>query len=374
MKNYLFLIVLILITSCKINNEKENLAIELDDLFSKEFLENEPGGSILVNKGESNIFLKSYGLANLETKEKNTPNTLFNVGSISKTIVAYGILQLVEEKKINLDDPIDKFFTEFDNPEISKKIQIRHLLSHSSGLPDNRWQYGDSLYYLTAKDFENFEPIKKVEKLKFNPGEKFEYSNPTFNGLALIIEKVTNMKWQDYIKEKIFNPAQMEKSTITDGAHPEKGVSHAYIKKDNDYIEADYGETPMFAASGNGGVWSSVLELAKYEKAIKNNIFLSKDLIEKSRNAFIPENWADTSKPFIGYSWFLDQESLFKEKNLFDVNFVYHTGSQGGFLSFYIVIPEKDILFIALFNRPTKNFRHIIKESINLFKKYNFLD
>jgi CubicO group peptidase (beta-lactamase class C family) len=126
---------------------------------------------------------------------------------------------------------------------------------------------GDSVFYLTAKDEENWAPIKKADSVEFQPGERFNYSNPAFNGLALIIEKVTGMKWQEYIKKNIMEPAGMKTSTITDGPYPESGVSHGYLFDGKNYFEKDYGEEPTFAAAGNGGVWSSVEELWKYEQA-----------------------------------------------------------------------------------------------------------
>ncbi len=374
MKHIIFICGILFMIACNPKHPQNMLETELDSLLAKEFSENEPGGSFIVKKEDSTVYLRSFGLADLETKEKNTPNTLFNVGSISKTFVAYGILQLVQESRISLEDSIYKYFPDFDNPEIAGKVKIKHLLTHTSGLPDIRDNYGDSIFYLTANDTENFEPLKRAQALNFEPGEKYEYSNPAFNGLALIIEQVTGMKWQEYIINNIFNPSGMITSTITDGSHPQSGVAHAYIKEGTVYKEYDYGECPKFAAAGNGGVWSSVPELAKYENAIKHNIFLNKELTNKSRTVFYPSNWNDSIKPFIGFSWFLDQDFLFREQRTFNTEYIYHTGSQGGFLSIYMVIPEKEILFIGLFNRPSGNFRNIITEASILFEKYNWLD
>ena len=160
----------------------------------------------------------------------------------------------------------------------------------------------------------NFEPLKNVDSLVFEPGEKFEYSNPAYNGLALIIEQVSQKKWQDFIAEKIFKPSGMSDSRITDGDYPTKDVSHAYIKADGRYKEFDYGEYPTFAAAGNGGVWCSVLDLAKYELAIRNNLFLSKQTIEKSRTILSPKNWKDTTPPKIGYSWFIQDKNDKKKR------------------------------------------------------------
>ena len=190
MKQSIFICGILFMIACNPKHPQGRLETELDSLLTKEFSEDEPGGSFIVKKGDSTVYLRSFGLADMETKEKNTPNTLFNLGSISKTFVAYGVLQLVQENKISLEDSIYKYFPDFDNPEIAGKVKIKHLLTHTSGLSDIRDNYGDSIFYLTAKDPENFEPIKRAQALNFEPGEKYEYSNPAFNGLALIIEQV----------------------------------------------------------------------------------------------------------------------------------------------------------------------------------------
>src|SRR5207344_1693813 len=129
---------------------------------------------------------------------------------------------------------------------LAKKIKIHHLLTHSSGLPDIRNVQGDSIFFLTAKDEENWAPIKKADSLEFEPGERFHYSNPAFNGLALVIEKVSGMKWQKFIRERIFKPAGMSSSVITDGAYPSQGVAHGYRIVEGKFQEYDYGEYPTF--------------------------------------------------------------------------------------------------------------------------------
>jgi CubicO group peptidase (beta-lactamase class C family) len=166
----------------------------------------------------------------------------------------------------------------------------------------------------------------------------------------------------------------MKNSKITDGDYPFTGVSHAYQLTDSGYVEDDYGEFPTFAASGNGGVWSSVIELANYETAIRNHVFLSEAITGQSRTIYHPQNWAGPSNPFIGYSWFINKQYLFEKENSFPVDFVYHLGSQGGFETFYISVPEKDILFIGLFNKPAKDFYKLVKDAVELINRHNWLD
>jgi len=316
----------------------------LDSLFMATFKTGEPGGAVLIAKDGKIFYRKGFGLEDLKTKKPITTKSLFNIGSISKTFVAFAILRLADEGKLSLHDDLYRYFPDFTNPAIAKKITICHLLTHTSGLPDNRKITEDSLFFLTAKDEENFAPLKRTDTLHFEPGERFEYSNPAFNALALIIEKVTGRKWQDYVKETIFRPSGMATSDITDGPHPRSGVTHGYLKNGRQFLEKDYGEEPTFAAAGNGGVWSSVDELWNYEQAIQRNIFLRKELIDKSRTPVTFPNWKDTGKSFIGLCWFITRQE--------DTRLIGHTGSQGGFRGDYQWLPEKNIFFVALCNTP----------------------
>ena len=104
-----------IVISCHSQISRDSVEAQLDQLFSKEFSTEEPGGSILIKKGEEIAFLKSYGLADLATKEKITENTVFNTGSISKTFVSNGILILAEQDSLSLDDPITQYFDDFDH-------------------------------------------------------------------------------------------------------------------------------------------------------------------------------------------------------------------------------------------------------------------
>ena len=318
---------------------------QLDTFFSNQMPADEPGGAILIMKGDSIVFSKGYGLADLELTTKIDANTLFNIGSISKTFVSNAILMLQDEGKLSVEDNMAKFFPDFKNKAIAEKVKIKHLITHTSGLKDNRETKTDSLFYLTAKDAENWYPTTQAKHLVFEPGTRFEYSNPAYNALALIIEDVSGMKWQDYVTDKIFTPSGMKTSTITDGSHPQTGVSHAYITSNGNWFEKDYGEEPTFAAAGNGGVWSSISELAKYELALQHNKFMSDALFKDSRTIKPWPNWEDATPPFIGWSWFIGETPE-------GLKTVGHTGSQGGFLCNYVTVPEKEITFIILCNTP----------------------
>jgi CubicO group peptidase (beta-lactamase class C family) len=356
--NHFFLLYFLVITflSCEPSSTWQPISNQLDTYFQKEFPADQPGGAILVLKNGKVLFEKGYGLADLNTKEQITPNTSFNTGSISKTFVMNGIMILEKERKLSLDDPLEKYFPNFKNPEIGRKVKIIHLLNHSSGLIDSRKVRIDSVFYLTAKDVENFAPILANDSTAFEAGSRFAYSNPAFNALALIIEQVTGSKWQDFIIRRIFQTAGLKDSKITDGPYPQTGVSHAYVLEKGQFIEDDYGEEPTFPAAGNGGVWSSVRNLYKYEQALQKGVFLSEDIVRKTRTIYQPENWNSSIPSFIGYSWFIG--------NFNGEKMIYHTGDQGGFIADYVWIPSKKIFYTILCNtpKPTAKYRKYVLE------------
>jgi CubicO group peptidase (beta-lactamase class C family) len=192
LKIFLPLFLLFFVTVCTppVKKEFEAFSGKLDQYFSKQFPAGQPGCAVLIMKGENTVFAGGYGLADMETKDPITTKTLFNLGSISKTFVAHGILILHEQGKLSVEDPLEKYFS-FKDPVFGNKVKIKHLLTHTSGLPDVRTTRKDSVFYLTAKDEENWAPILQADHLNFEPGSEFEYSNPAFNALALIIEKTS---------------------------------------------------------------------------------------------------------------------------------------------------------------------------------------
>lgn len=341
-------VVLLVLVACSPAAKKAGFADRMDAYFSSRFPGGEPGAAILILRKDSIVFFHGYGLADIQTREPITIRTLFNLGSISKTFVANAILILQEQGKLSVEDSLIKYFPAFKNNDIARRVKIKHLLTHTSGLPDRRKVSEDTVLYLTAKDTENWKPEMLTDTLEFEPGTRFNYSNPAFNGLALIVEQVSGMKWQEFIGQHIFKPAGMPTSTITDGSHPQSGVAHGYVKNGGSWIEDDYGEEPTFPAAGNGGVWSSAEELASYEKAIQRHIFLTEATVNDSRTVKQFGQWQGAEPPFIGWSWFITTQQ--------GLHTIGHPGSQGGFLTNYVVVPDKQIFFVILCNTPREAY------------------
>jgi CubicO group peptidase (beta-lactamase class C family) len=363
----LCLVSAVLLASCsKPTTAAGDLAQSLDGYFRGQFPPDEPGGAVLVAKRDRVVFARGYGLADLKTRQPISTQTLFNLGSITKTFVANAILLLQEQGKLSVEDNLLTYFPGFKHKDIASQVKLKHLLTHTSGLPDNREVAKNVAFYLTAKDAESWYPVTQADALVFEPGSRFEYSNPAYNALALVIEQVSGTKWQTFVKDKIFRPAGMTTSTITDGSHPETGVAHGYVKEHGQWAEADYGEVPTFAAAGNGGGWSSVEDLARYEQALRKSVFLSPGTIADSRTVKQFSNWVDANPPKVGWSWFVKQT----DDQLLSIG---HEGSQGGFLCSYLTLPEKDILIVILTNTP-RDEKALVHEVMQALKQVNWLD
>lgn len=339
-------------------DKNKALSVKLDSAFAGIFKTDEPGGSIFIQQDDKVLYQKSFGLADIKTKEPFSSKTVSNLGSISKTFVAYGILMLQKQGKLSVEDNIIKYFPEFKNKEIARKVKIKHLLTHTSGLPDCRNVDKDSVFYLTAKDDENFRPLTLTDTMDFEPGTSWKYSNPAYNGLALIIEKITGKRWQDYIINNIFKPSGMVNSKITDGSYPETGVAHGYIMSEGKWKEYDYGEYPTFDAAGNGGIWSSIDELRKYVDAINTCKFTDCATIKLSESKWSPENWKEKTPCRHSLAWFVYDDKQFNTPA------IEHSGDQGGFKAHLILYPEKKITIIWLSNND-KFLTPVIRKVMN---------
>ena len=128
MRILLLFVVIILFNNC--NTNSSSYSTDLDTIFDSVFKTDEPGGAVLIAKDGKIIYEKGFGVEDITTKKPIGPNTLFNVGSISKTFVAFGILQLAKENRLSLDDDIYKYFPDFKDSILAKKIKIHHLLTH----------------------------------------------------------------------------------------------------------------------------------------------------------------------------------------------------------------------------------------------------
>ena len=347
------LIILSAITmqACRIEDPR---TAEIDALCSGLFPDDGPGAALLVLEKDKVIFEKGYGLADLDTKVQIDGNTSFNIASVSKQFTAVAILQLVEQGKLKLEDCIGPLFPEFRSA-IWKEVRIRSLLSHSSGVPDERGYLTREQKVAGDEDLAT-EYMKELDHLHFSHETAYEYINPTYVLLGKIVEKISGEPFTEYVHEHIFTPAGMDKTVYFDRDRQDliPSMAHGYEYADSttkEWYEYDFGEETFFATRPDGGIYTSVREFVKWEKALRDNILLSPEL---TKEAMTPHTlvsgspWSDyQNRPntWYGYGWFVEPATSTSPLR------VYHTGDNGGFKIMAARYPEQDVLILVFANR-----------------------
>lgn len=342
------LLTAIIMTSCTSQAAKERQAIaSLDSLFMSLYQIDEPGASILILKGDTILYDRGFGIADMKTGSKIDGNTFFNIASVSKQFSAIAILKLAEEGKLSLDDNVKKYFPEFKS-ELFKDITLRNLLSHTSGIGDDRPRYNRD-FVLYATDVDSYSYMKDLTSLHFKPGQYYEYMNPTYQLFYTIIEKVSGKSFEQYMQDEIFYPAGM---TSTIYFSPDKvipNMSHGYIKNEK-WDEYDYGEETFFATKADGGIYTSTHEFAKWEKALRSGTIVSDKTLKEAHSPHITvsdspfSGYQKRPNTFYGYGWFIEQNPDFQKR-------IFHTGDNGGYQIYAGRYPESDLLLLIFENR-----------------------
>lgn len=243
-------------------------------------------GTILVAKNGKIIYEKGIGQANMEWQVDNKPNVKFVIGSMSKSLTATLILKMVEDGKLTLQDTITKYLQNYPQ-EKGSKITIHHLLSNTSGIPNyfrlSGWTTGEF-----RKDISRDEFIAEIAKfdLQFEPGKDYLYSNSGYYLLAAIVENILGKEFDDIMDTYIFNPLNMENSGIYYNQNLTDKIASGYrFSSDGGYKNQPFFNMKLFNAAGN--VFSTTLDLFKWEQALYANEFLSQ---ESKLKLFNPEN------------------------------------------------------------------------------------
>ena len=225
------------------------------------------GLSLAVIKNGKAVINKGYGLANVEHNVPVTAETVIRLGSVSKQFFTTAILKLMEEGKLTIDDHVHKFFP--DAPETWKPIQVKHLMSHTSGLKREGPAYKNSVIQPDLVIIRSAYSLP----LDFKTGEKYQYCNLAYFMLAEIITQVSGMTWQDYIREKLFLPAGMKNSGMTDFYQIIPHRASGYMHKKDTLVNAD----AMYAVRPSGGFLSTSTDMILWDKALREkNVILKK--------------------------------------------------------------------------------------------------
>ena len=287
-------------------------------------------GAVLVAKDGVPVLRQGFGLANREWNIANTPDTKFRVGSITKQFTATAIMQLAQAGKLSVDDPVSKYYA--DAPAAWSKITIRHLLTHTSGIPSYTGipKFFDADARLDRKP-EEIIKLTADKPLEFEPGAKFAYDNSGYIILGYIVEKVSGETYPDYIQHHIFDPLGMTSSGYDVSETITAKRASGYDWKKTGFINTPYlSMTEPFAA---GSLYSTVDDMLKWDQAL----YAAKPLPGKSLETM----FTDYGHGY-GFGWFIDKQ--------YGRRHIYHSGGINGFVSRFDRYPNDKLTVVVFSN------------------------
>ena len=294
-------------------------------------------GSALVAENGKVILRKGYGMANMEWQIPNAPDTKFRLGSITKQFTSMVIMQLVGEGKIKLDDKITAYLPDY-RKDTGDKVTVRHLLTHTSGIPSYTSQPG-FFANVSRNPFTVDAFVKQYTSgdLEFEPGTKWSYDNSGYFLLGAIIEKVTGKSYADAVKQRIFDPLEMKDSGYDRFATVLPRRATGYVITPNGYENAPYLDMSIPYAAGS--LYSTVDDLYKWDRALYTDKLLSAEL---KTTMFTPvlQNYA--------FGWSVHPLKLDDQKT--EVATITHNGGINGFNTVEIRIPGTQDLVVLLDN------------------------
>ena len=288
------------------NSEKDigikNLVAKLDICLKKLEADSEFSGTVIVAKGGKPLVSKAISEANKSWHIPNRIDTKFNLASVGKIFTGLAVVQLAEKGLLTFDDTIDKYISkDWLNPGVSRKIQVKHLLTHTSGLGDYFRKAYNQCEIPYFRELEDYKSLIANDTLLFEPGSGFSYSNTGMLLLGVVIEKVTHEKYFDYLKNNIFLPAGMMNTGGYSKDRPADNLATGYTKLfENGEITWDsHLYTRVMKGSPSGGVYSTAEDLLKFEEALKSGKLVSPGFLN-----FLLEGKPELNASFHSYGFF----------------------------------------------------------------------
>lgn len=328
------------------NQDPKSRSAAVDSLFSKYSVEGSPGASVMIIQDGAIIHSRGYGYANLKDGTPMQPSTPVRLGSITKTFTAMAIAILKENGQLSYDSQISTWVPELHR---FKGITIRHLLNHTSGIPD---YYSNNLLEKKATapnrviPFTNTEAIAIYESWGeplFAPGDKFKYSNPGYEVLAIIIERISGESYSEFLQHQIFEPLGMTTASVRD--LPETDIPGRAIGYSPKYDGTGWVENDDHWANwlvGAGGIYASCNDLYCWDKAL--NAWAETG--ERMTDILTPAILNDGTISQYGFGWFLS-DRLGRPA-------IFHEGGWVGFTTSLVRFPKQKLTVIVLSNASIK--------------------
>ncbi len=303
-----------------------------------EFKANRFAGSALVVREGKVILRAAYGQANAEHNIPNTPETKFRIGSITKQFTATAIMQLRENGKLKLDDTLDKYFTPC--PEPWKKVTVHHLLTHTSGIPSYTSDAELMKRMALSMPLDSLIATFRDKALEFEPGSKYVYDNSGYALLGAIIEKVSGLSYEHYLRQNIFEPAGMKNTGYDRFETVLPNRASGFVREGGVLKHAPYMSMSLpFAA---GALYSTVDDLRLWDEALATAKLLPQTALEKMYTPFLNK---------YAYGWVIGEKD--------GRRMISHQGGINGFNSTIVRFPAEKVLVVALSNLSTGHMGRI---------------
>ncbi|MEE4279306.1 MAG: serine hydrolase domain-containing protein [Halieaceae bacterium] len=318
----------------------------VDALFADYRGADTPGAAVLVIRDGEKLLERSYGSANLETGSPVEAVTNFRLASITKQFTATAIMLLVEEGSLSLDTQLSSVFPEFS--AYAEGITIRHLLQHQSGLPDYEPLVPEGATE-QVHDADVLEMMARAESAYFEAGSEYRYSNSGYAVLAMVVEKLTGREFPDFLHDHIFAPLEMRNTVaFVAGRNEVPRRALGYTVDDSGVRETD--QSLYSAVLGDGGVYSSLDDLYRWDQALYTDAILPREVREQMLTPSLED---------YGLGWRIDRYRGHLR--------YHHSGSTSGFRNFMQQFPEQRLTVIVLSNRAKPDVKPLAERVGDLF-------
>jgi len=336
-----------------------------DELFSSLIKEKEPGAAVLVVLEDQIVFKKGYGVTDLRTFNPIDSRTNFRLASLTKQFTAAAIMLLVREGKIKYETRLTEIFPDF--PAYGQKITIRHLLQHTSGLPDYEdlmppYDGQRPVEEVQIKDRDVLALLKQTSSLRFEPGTRWAYSNSGYVLLGLIVEKMAGQPFDEFLRKCLFLPLGMG-STLAyiRGKNEVPQRAYGHRKRNGKWEESD--QSPTSATLGDGGVYSNLEDLAKWARALRYQTFLKKEEWDLLLTPVVVDGPGpvepDGTPAAYGFGWFVNPWRGHAR--------MWHYGETSGFRTAIQCFLDRQLTVIVLANRTDLEARSLSLQIASLY-------
>jgi CubicO group peptidase (beta-lactamase class C family) len=353
-----------------VSADAKTLTARLNYLLDGWKQKNAPGLAAALIRGGRIEYRKTFGFADLDARTPITPDTQFLLASLTKQFTAMAILILVERQKLRLDDTLAKYCPEF--PGYARTITIRHLLNHTAGLTqyqellagkiDVESYFRSSKSPPAAREFtaaEALQALSRQEKLRFPPGDRFEYSDSAYVLLGQIIERITGERYAEFLKESIFDPLGMKDTMVVD-ERKQKVPRLALSYGDRNHKWQDITYSPENSIYGEDGIYSTLNDLYKWDQALYGERLVSRATLEMAFTPGLNNEGQEIATDLLtrpssyGFGWFIS--SLHGEKD------VEHPGGWAGYDTYIVRVPSRRVTSIVLTNSSNDDVGEIAQQ------------